>query len=84
MGRAAVQATGRVNNADRLFFEARRIAADDSLLITLPDGSFGGVVVLSVDPATVTGFYRRTDLGARFPSVSFKFLHGSVQCARLR
>ncbi|TAN28212.1 MAG: diguanylate cyclase [Castellaniella sp.] len=34
-----------------------------SLRITRPDGSFGGVVVLSVDPDTLTDFYREIDLG---------------------
>lgn len=34
-----------------------------SLRITRPDGSFGGVVVLSVDPDTLTDFYRKIDLG---------------------
>lgn len=36
-----------------------------SLRITRADGSFGGVVVLSVDPAHFTDFYREADLGAR-------------------
>lgn len=34
-----------------------------SLRITRPDGRFGGVVVLSVDPDTLTDFYREIDLG---------------------
>lgn len=34
-----------------------------ALRITRPDGSFGGVVVMSVDPANFTDFYRQTDLG---------------------
>lgn len=34
-----------------------------SLRITRPDGSFGGVVVMSVDPANFTDFYRQADLG---------------------
>jgi diguanylate cyclase (GGDEF)-like protein len=34
-----------------------------SLRINRPDGSFGGVVVLSVDPDTLTSFYREIDLG---------------------
>src|SRR5690606_28152202 len=33
------------------------------LRITLADGSFGGVVVLAVDPAEFTRFYREIDLG---------------------
>lgn len=36
-----------------------------SLRITRPDGSFGGVVVLSVDPANFTDFYNQADLGSR-------------------
>jgi len=36
-----------------------------SLRITRADGGFGGVVVLSVDPAHFTDFYREADLGAR-------------------
>ncbi len=31
--------------------------------IDKPDGSFGGIVVLSVDPAYFTGFYQKADLG---------------------
>lgn len=34
-----------------------------SLRITRADGSFGGVVVMSVDPANFTDFYRQADLG---------------------
>lgn len=34
-----------------------------SLRISLADGSFGGVIVLSVDPAEFTRFYREVDLG---------------------
>lgn len=34
-----------------------------SLRITRPDGGFGGVVVLSVDPGNFTDFYRQADLG---------------------
>lgn len=36
-----------------------------SLRITRPDGSFGGVVVMSVDPDNFTDFHRQTDLGRR-------------------
>ena len=36
-----------------------------SLRITRADGSFGGVVVLSVDPGNFTAFYGKADLGAR-------------------
>jgi len=36
-----------------------------SLRISRPDGSFGGVVVLSVDPADFTDFYKQADLGGR-------------------
>jgi len=34
-----------------------------SLRITRPDGGFGGVVVMAVDPANFTDFYRQADLG---------------------
>jgi diguanylate cyclase (GGDEF)-like protein/PAS domain S-box-containing protein len=34
-----------------------------SLRITRADGSFGGVIVLSVDPASFTGLHRQADLG---------------------
>lgn len=34
-----------------------------SMRITQPDGRFGGVVVLSVDPVHFTDFYRQADLG---------------------
>ncbi|MDX5363268.1 MAG: diguanylate cyclase, partial [Pseudazoarcus pumilus] len=36
-----------------------------SLRITRVDGSFGGVVVMSVDPDNFTDFYRQADLGRR-------------------
>lgn len=36
-----------------------------SMRITLPDGSFAGVVVLSVDPVSFTDFYRLADTGAQ-------------------
>lgn len=36
-----------------------------SLRITRPDGSFAGVVVMSVDPDNFTDFYSRADLGGR-------------------
>ena len=36
-----------------------------SLRITNPDGSFGGVVVLSVEPAAFTEFYSQADLGGQ-------------------
>ncbi|WP_298013184.1 sensor domain-containing diguanylate cyclase [uncultured Castellaniella sp.] len=35
-----------------------------SLRITLPDRRFGGVVVVAIDPAYLTNFYRQADLGA--------------------
>lgn len=35
-----------------------------SLRITLPDGSFGGVVVMAIDPSYLTSFYQQADLGA--------------------
>lgn len=35
-----------------------------SLRISRPDGSFGGVVVLAIDPAYLTNFYRQANLGA--------------------
>lgn len=79
---ASSRATGKVNYADREFFQAQRDSTRDdlfvsapvlgrvtgrwqipmSLRITRPDGSFGGVVVMSVDPANFTGFYRQADL----------------------
>ncbi|MBV2181053.1 MAG: diguanylate cyclase [Castellaniella sp.] len=34
-----------------------------SLRITRPDGSFGGVVVIAVEPTYLTDFYRQADLG---------------------
>ncbi|MGB6008711.1 diguanylate cyclase domain-containing protein [Castellaniella sp.] len=34
-----------------------------SLRITLPDGRFGGVIVMAIDPAYLTSFYRQADLG---------------------
>lgn len=34
-----------------------------SLRISTPDGGFGGVVVMSVDPGSFTDFYRKADLG---------------------
>ena len=36
-----------------------------SLRVSHPDGSFGGVVVMSVDPDNFTDFYRHADLGGR-------------------
>ncbi len=36
-----------------------------SLRITRPDGSFGGVVVMSVDPSHLTDFYRQARLGTQ-------------------
>lgn len=36
-----------------------------SLRISHPDGSFGGVVVLSTDPGDFTDFYQQGDLGAQ-------------------
>lgn len=36
-----------------------------SMRITRPDGSFGGVVVVSVDPVNFTDFYRQADLGGQ-------------------
>ena len=36
-----------------------------SLRITRPDGSFGGVVVMSVDPSHLTDFYRQGRLGTQ-------------------
>ena len=77
------RATGRVNYADREFFNAQRQADQDllfvsppvlgrvsgrwqvpmSLRITRNDGSFGGVVVMSVDPANFTDFHRQAALG---------------------
>jgi hypothetical protein len=36
-----------------------------SLRITRSDGSFGGVVVMSVDPGNFTAFYGEADLGAQ-------------------
>jgi len=35
-----------------------------SLRITRPDGSFGGVIVMAIDPAYLTNFYHQADLGA--------------------
>ncbi|MGB6242364.1 MAG: sensor domain-containing diguanylate cyclase [Castellaniella sp.] len=35
-----------------------------SLRISRPDGSFGGVVVIAIDPTNLTSFYRQTNLGA--------------------
>ena len=35
-----------------------------SLRISNQDGSFGGVVVMSIDPISLTGFYRQANLGA--------------------
>ncbi|WP_240794543.1 diguanylate cyclase domain-containing protein [Azoarcus sp. DD4] len=78
-------ATGRVNYADREFFQSQRDSAQDelfvsrpvlgrvsgrwqipmSLRISRPDGGFGGVVVMSVDPANFTDFYRQADLGSQ-------------------
>jgi diguanylate cyclase (GGDEF)-like protein/PAS domain S-box-containing protein len=34
-----------------------------SIRVDKPDGSFGGVIVLSVDPAYLAGFYQKADLG---------------------
>ncbi|WP_406625467.1 diguanylate cyclase domain-containing protein [Acidovorax sp. SDU_ACID1] len=36
-----------------------------SMRITRPDGGFGGVVVVSVDPVNFTDFYRQADLGGQ-------------------
>lgn len=36
-----------------------------SLRITRADGSFGGVVVLAIDPANFTDFYRKADVGGQ-------------------
>lgn len=48
--------TGRVSGQTRVPM---------SLRITRPDGSFGGVVVLSVEPAAFTDFYSSADLGTQ-------------------
>ncbi|MFA7679000.1 MAG: diguanylate cyclase [Pigmentiphaga sp.] len=47
---------GRVSNSWRIPM---------SLRITRPDGSFGGVVVMSVEPDSFTDFYRHADLGSQ-------------------
>lgn len=44
---------------------SREVRVPMSLRITLPDGRFGGVVVLSVEPENFTDFYNQADLGAR-------------------
>ncbi|PMR73670.1 sensor domain-containing diguanylate cyclase [Billgrantia endophytica] len=79
------QETGRVNYADREFFQAQHEGSGDalfvsepvlgrvsgrwqipmSLRISRPDGGFGGVVVMSVDPSNFTDFYRQADLGGQ-------------------
>ncbi len=53
-----------------------------SLRITRQDGSFGGVIVLSVDPANFTDFYREADLGAR-GLLEFSGLDGVVRGRRV-
>lgn len=77
------QSTGKVNYADRLFFQAQRNALEDRLFVNPPvlgrvsgqwqipmslriaraDGSFGGVVVMSVAPANFTDTYHQAHLG---------------------
>lgn len=42
-----------------------RVQIPMSLRISRPDGSFGGVVVMSVDPDNFTGLYHHADLGGR-------------------
>ena len=64
--------TQRDNAGDELFVSppvigrvSGLVRVPMSLRITRPDGSFAGVVVMSVGPEDFTDFYRRADLGGR-------------------
>lgn len=78
--RAQVAATDDVLFVDKpvLGRVSRRWQIPMSLRIARPDGSFGGVVVLSVDPAGFTGFASHADLGQQ-GLVEFTGLDGVVR-----
>jgi len=58
-----------------------RLSLQLSRRVSAPDGSFGGVIVISIDPDFIDTFYRAVDLGAR-GSITIRNLDSVVLAQR--